>query len=55
MAKFEGKSVSDLLRTTTLNSLEDSYDAFVAEEASEEYLLDPVTISHDKLMKDLGL
>lgn len=38
MAKFEGKSLSDLLKTTTLESLEDSYDAHVGDIAYEDYL-----------------
>lgn len=38
MAKFEGKSLSDLLRTSTLESLEDSYDAHIGDIAYEEYL-----------------
>lgn len=55
MAKFSGKTLSDLLKSTTLESLEDAYDARVGDQAYEEYLQDPVTISHDELMKDLGL
>ena len=55
MAKFEGKSLSELLKTTTLESLENSYDAIVAEKAYEEYLVDPVTVDHDDLMKELEL
>jgi len=39
MAKFEGKSLSELLKTTTF----------------EEYLIDPVTVDHDDLMKELDL
>lgn len=38
-----------------IGSLEDQYDSIVAEKAYEEYLVDPVTVSHDELMKDLGL
>ena len=55
MAQFEGKSLSELLKTKTLESLEDQYDSIVAEKAYEEFLVDPVTVSHDELMKDLGL
>ena len=37
MAKFEGVTLSELIRTQTLNALEDKYDARVADEALEEY------------------
>ncbi|MEY8292179.1 DUF6290 family protein [Carnobacteriaceae bacterium 52-44] len=55
MAKFEGKSLSELLKTTTLESLADNYDAIVAEKAYEEYLVDPITIDHEDLMRELEL
>jgi len=55
MAKFEGKSLSELLKTTTLESLEDSYDAIVAEKAYEEYLVNPITIDHEDLIRELEL
>ncbi|HGC5945061.1 TPA: type II toxin-antitoxin system RelB family antitoxin [Enterococcus faecalis] len=38
MAKFEGKSLSELLKTRTLESLEDAYDAKIGDLAYEEYL-----------------
>lgn len=40
MAKFEGKSLSALLKTTILNVLEDAYDAKIGDLAYEEYLKD---------------
>lgn len=43
------------MRTTTLENLEDHYDAIVAEKAYEEHLVDPVIVSHDALMKDCVL
>lgn len=52
MAKFEGKSLSDLLKTTTLDSLEDAYDAHVGDLAYEEYLKDPVSRSLSDLLTE---
>ncbi len=40
MANFEGKSLSDLMKTKTLESLEDAYDAKIGDLAYEEYLKD---------------
>ena len=37
MAKFEGKSLSELIRERTLASLEDEYDAKIADMKLEEY------------------
>ncbi|MER0122998.1 type II toxin-antitoxin system RelB family antitoxin [Streptococcus sp. ZJ93] len=37
MAKFEGVSLSELIRTKTLESLEDEYDARVADLSLAEY------------------
>ncbi|AQY52309.1 hypothetical protein PWEIH_09878 [Listeria weihenstephanensis FSL R9-0317] len=55
MAKFEGKSLSDLLKTTTLESLEDEYDARVADYAYEEYLKKPESRPLSELMSEYGL
>lgn len=59
MAKFEGVSLSELIRTKTLEALEDEYDARVGELAYQEYLEDldkglkPLT--WEEMMADLGL
>ena len=37
IAKFEGVSLSELIRTRTLDAIEDEYDARVADLALEEY------------------
>ncbi|MBC6315760.1 type II toxin-antitoxin system RelB family antitoxin [Listeria grandensis] len=55
MAKFEGKSLSDLLKTTTLESLEDEYDARVADYAYEEYLKQAKSCPLSDLMSEYGL
>lgn len=38
MAQFEGKSLSELMKSKTLAALEDTYDANVADKYFEEYL-----------------
>lgn len=59
MAKFEGVSLSELIRTKTLEALENEYDARVGELAYQEYLealdkgLKPLT--WEEMMIDLGL
>ncbi|HFI0273871.1 TPA: type II toxin-antitoxin system RelB family antitoxin [Streptococcus suis] len=59
MAKFEGISLSELIRTKTLEALEDEYDARVGELAYQEYLDDvakgyqPLTI--EEMAEELGI
>ena len=59
MAKFEGVSLSELIRTKTLEALEDEYDARVADLAYQEYLddlekgVEPIT--WEEMLHDLGL
>lgn len=59
MAKFEGVSLSELIRTKTLEALEDEYDARVGELAYQEYLEDvkngyePMTL--EEMAKELGI
>jgi len=59
VAKFEGVSLSELIRTQTLSALEDKYDARIADEALEEYeqylAADHPRLSWDSLMTDVGL
>ncbi|HIB1918094.1 TPA: type II toxin-antitoxin system RelB family antitoxin [Enterococcus faecium] len=55
MAKFEGKSLSDLLKTKTLENLEDAYDAHVGDSAYKEYLKNPVSRPLGELMKEMGI
>jgi hypothetical protein len=50
IAELDGKSLSELMRVTTLENLEDRSDAIAAKRAYEEYLADPVTVSHESLM-----
>lgn len=54
MAKLEGKSLSELLKSETSESLEDAYDAHVGDLAYKEYLEDPVSRPLSELMNELG-
>lgn len=59
MAKFEGISLSELIRLKTLEALEDEYDARVGELAYQECLQDlekgfqPLTLA--EMAEELGL
>ncbi|MBZ6526386.1 toxin-antitoxin system, antitoxin component [Aerococcaceae bacterium DSM 111021] len=55
MAKFEGKSLSELLKTTTLEYLEDTYDANIADYSYQEYLKDKKTRPLADLMSELNI
>lgn len=59
MAKFEGVSLSELIRTKTLESLEDEYDARVGELAYQVYIKDmengQEAVSITDLAEELGI
>lgn len=55
VAKSTGTSISELLKTTTMEVLEDSYDATVGDLAYEAYLRNPVSRPLAELMKEHGL
>ena len=54
-AKLNGCSLSEALKRALLEKIEDEQDVALAEWAHSEYLKDPETISHEDLMKELGL
>ena len=54
-AKMKNISVSELIRQTVIEQIEDEIDLRAAELAYEEYLANPVTHSFDEVIKDLGL
>lgn len=58
MAKFEGVSLSELVRNKTLEALEDEYDARVGELAYQEYLEDlkngEKAITLEEMAEELG-
>ncbi|HFU4085667.1 TPA: type II toxin-antitoxin system RelB family antitoxin [Streptococcus suis] len=59
MSKFEGVSLSELIRTKTLEALEDEYDARVADIAWSEYQedlangIEPITL--EQMAEELGI
>ena len=54
-AKLHGVTVSEFMRRAALEKIEDELDLRAAEKAYAEYLADPVTYSHDEIMKEFGL
>ena len=48
-------SVSELIRQTVLERIEDEYDLKAYEKAMEEYQANPVAYSHDEVRKLLEL
>ena len=54
-ARLHGITVSDFMRRAALEKIEDELDVRAAEKAYAEYLADPVTYSHDEIMKEFGL
>ena len=54
-ARLHGISVSEFLRNAALEKIEDEFDLRAAEKARAEFLANPVTISHDEMMKEFGL
>ena len=54
-AKLHGVTVSEFMRRAALEKIEDELDIRAAEKAYAEYLADPVTYSHDEIMREFGL
>ena len=54
-ARLHGVTVSEFMRRAALEKIEDELDIRAAEKAYAEYLADPVTYSHDEIMKEFGL
>lgn len=53
MAAFHGMSLSAYVRETMNEAIEDYLDARDAEKAYEEYLKNPVSLSHEEFWEDL--
>ena len=53
MAAFHGMSLSAYVRETMNEAIEDYLDARDAEKAYEEYLKNPVSLSHEEFWADL--
>lgn len=54
-AEFEGMSISNYVCEIIDEKPEDMYDIKLAEEAHDEYMKEPITYSHDKTGKMLGI
>ena len=54
-AEMKGMSVSDLVRQSVLERIEDEFDLKAYEAALAEYRANPVTYTMDDMEKELGL
>ena len=54
-AELHGISVSELLRRSVLEHIEEEYDLQAYQEAIEEYRENPITYTLDEVEKELGL
>ena len=54
-AELNGITVSELLRQSVIERIEDEYDLNAYEEAMAEFKKNPVTYSLDEVEKELGL
>ncbi len=54
-ANAQRRSVSDVIRLAILDQIEEEYDLKLFVEAKKEYEADPVTYSHDEIMRKYGL
>ncbi len=54
-AAAQGQSMADFLINSALDIIEDATDLRDWNEAYEEYKADPVTYSHEEVMKEFGL
>ena len=55
LAGVYGKSVSDFIRDSVLERIEDELDMNAYMKAKEEFLADPQTVSFEQLSAELGL
>lgn len=51
-AKIHGISIEQALKSSTLETIEDEYDAIVVEEAYKEFLKNPVTYTSEEVWGD---
>ena len=54
-AKLHGITVSELVRSSVIQRIEDEYDLKAYEEAMAEFKKNPVTYSHDEVWAEVGL
>ena len=55
MAEFYGKTVSEYIRSTLLEKIEDEFDLKAGEQALKEYEEKPVSYSFEEVNKMLGI
>ena len=54
-AELHGITISELVRRSVIERIEDEYDLKAFEEAMEEFKKNPVTYSHEEVWSELGL
>ena len=54
-AELRGETVSEMIRKTVMERIEDEYDILAYLKAKENFDNDPVTYTHDSVKKELGL
>lgn len=54
-AELNGLTLSELIRQSVIERIEDEYDLKAYEKAMEEYKANPVTYSLDEVERELGL
>ena len=54
-AKMNGMTISELVRSSVIERIEDEYDLNLYKEAIAEFNADPVTYSLDEVERELGL
>ena len=50
-AKLHGYSLGEAFKRALFEKIEDEYDIALAEQAHNEFVKDPVVVSHDALLK----
>ena len=55
MARFNGMTLSEMVRTKTLEALEDQYDLHSHRKAMQAHRLGDESISHDEMKELLGV
>lgn len=54
-AEMHGITISELVRRSVIERIEDEYDLKAYEEAMAEFKANPVTYSHDEVWAEFGL
>ena len=54
-AKLNGTNLSDIIKKTFFEKIEDEYDIALTDRALKEYENNPETYSLDELIKEIGL